>query len=212
MKNIMFSEQRLIFRSGGGETLPPKVEKVPESVCKKADKRYFDIIKKAGKISSGVLQKRLERGVIPKQVKKAAEQEVNKTKFLYPTAKAYDAKVNKVARALFSKVKTEVKIQSSKLADVRGQIQTDIKKAAQKEAGYSETGSDDMTVSTGGRMATFKNIVSSMNGKVPKNKLLYVAKNYKQVAVNGVDNGVYEEYKVQIDLSIRRNMTDALNA
>jgi len=214
MKNYLFSEKRFAFMAPPGlrETVTGGAEKIPESVCKKADKKYFGIIKKAGKLSTRVLKKRLNNGVIPKQVKKAAEREVNKTKFLYQTPAAFKAKVSKVARALLAKVKAEVKISRAKLINTRGQIQTDIKKTAQKEAGYSATGSDDMSVSMGGRMATFKNIVSSMNGKAPKNKLLYVAKNYKKVATDGVDNGIYEEYKVTIDRSIKRNMTAALNA
>ena len=61
-------------------------------------------------------------------------------------------------------------------------------------------------------MAQYKGIVSKMNGSVPKAKLLYVAKNYKSIATNGVDTAITKNTQGMVQAKIRKHMTTALNA
>jgi hypothetical protein len=209
--NLFFSEKRFIYMNGLS-TAPRGVEKVPTSVCKKADSRYFNMIKNAGKLNARKFQKRLKRSVLPKEVKKAAIKKVTETKFLYPTTKAFNAKVAKVAKKLLKLVKNDnMKIKPDAVDDLRAQAQSDIKTAAQKAAGFNEASSEDITVSTN-RMAQYKGIVSQMNGKVSKTKLLYVAKNYKAIAVDGVDAAITRNTQGMVQAKIRKHMTKALNA
>lgn len=215
MKKLIFAEKRFIFRSGGEggiEASQRSAEKVPENICKKADSRYFNIIKKAGTLKADSFQKRLNTSVLPKEVKKAAIAEVTKNKFLYPTKEAFDAKVAKVSKNLLQLIKKDnLNITPEAVNDLRAQAQGDIKRTAQKEAGYQENSSDDISVSTNA-LSQYKGIISQMNGKVSKAKLLTVAKNYKNIAVEGVDAAISRNTQGMVQSKINKHMTTALNA
>lgn len=207
--NLIFSEKRLAYVDK-----PPvkrydianaKLE-LPKNVCKQADKRYFSIIKKAGRLPRSTFQKRLKKSALPKEAKKAAIKEVTKTKYLYPTQKAFDAKVKKVAKKLVELAGTE-KIKSSDLSNLRDGAQDAIKFTAEQTAGFDS--SSDMSVAKS-RIAQYKGIVSKMNGKVPKNNLLRVVKDYKKIALNGIDYAIGKKMKLQS--KFKRHMTAALNA
>lgn len=216
MKNpMLFSENRLIYRGGpkgGPESAGSSAEKISPRICKQADAKYFNVINKVGKLSAKKFEKRLKGAVLPKAVKKAAKAEVEKTKYLYPTKEALEAKINKVAASLLQLINKEG-ITLQHLDDLRGQAQGDIKRTAQKEAGYSgDTTSDtEATIGTGG-MTRYKGIISKMNGKVPKQNLLKVAKGYKKIAIEGLDSAIATNAKVVIENKIKKHMTTALNA
>ncbi len=207
--NLFFAEKRLAYNLGNSPKLSSSAEKVPSSVCKKADARYFSVIKKVGKLSAASFQKKFEKSTLPAKAKKAAIEEVNKTKFLYPTQEAFDAQVTKVSKKLIKLIIKDSKIKSSDLPNLIDEAQDGIKVAAQDAAGFQSSGSSNINTNTT-RNAQFKNIVSNMNGKVSKTQLLQVVKNYKKIATTGINIAINR--KINIPRKIKKHMTTALNA